>query len=474
MKLRNNGDCANRAASVSFIIRWLGTLTLATGILLLPLAGSLDHGIYTGSSAIAGNGGGSGGGNGGSGKGGGKGNGGSGPDKGDLYGDMIYVTRDVNGVPVVDTEGCMDPIAWDGESWVDLPLYHEIGDPDINDPDLLEKVDEYCLSDEYGLDSNGLRLQVRTRDKDRTKDQTGDRDRDRTRDMLRDRLRILLQLHQSTVANPGFNAYLEADDGELGACDVITLCANNTQEVDLGRLSVLRAPERVLDKSRDEVIKVLDRSMNDPVLDHSGRLVVDGATFDSPLINLSLYRDFHLFWQLQDASDPPLALFTPGSGEGIFGGDFGPFYDPYMAMAFGMAAGSDKEGWGIDIDVISRANAILYLPGNESDNFPETLGRQIEGKWQYFINYSDFTYTRSNVFPGCIWFDDVANWLQDQHDTIMHAVFNDEDVTASNIAGFALAADDARRVLAHVHDLGDLAVHGVDPVFRDDGGFCPE
>jgi hypothetical protein len=275
------------------------------------------------------------------------------------------------------------------------------------------------------------------------------------------------------VTNPGWNAYIEAEDGELGACDVITLCADNTQEVDMGRLSVLRAPERVMDKSRDEIIKVLDKSMHDPVLDHSGRLVVDGSTFDSPLINLALYREFHLYWQLQDGSDPPIALFTPGSGAGIFGGDFGPVYDPYLAMAFGLAAGSDKEGWGIDVDVVSHANAILYLPGNESDNFPATHSKQIEGKWQYFINYSEFEYTRSEVFPGCIWFDDVANWLPDQHDTIMHAVFGDEDVTASNIEGFALAADDARRVLVHVHDLGDLAVHGVDAVFRSDGGFCP-
>ena len=46
--------------------------------------------------------------------GGGKGGGGGGgevPDTGTLYGDLYVVLRDVNGVPIFDDNGCLQPIA---------------------------------------------------------------------------------------------------------------------------------------------------------------------------------------------------------------------------------------------------------------------------------------------------------------------------------------------------------------------------
>ena len=97
----------------------------------------------------------------------------------------------------------------------------------------------------------------------------------------------------------------------------------------------------------------------------------------------------------------------------------------------------------------------------------------IEGESYYFINYEDFTYTRSDVVPGCVFYDDVVNWIPDVKATLMDLVFDGKDATASNIAGFALAADDARRVLVAIHDLGDAAVHGVDAVFTNSGNYCP-
>lgn len=479
MKPLRLGNSARKVSSVSLTVSWLSTLALAMAILLLPLAGSQDITISSGSFAVAGNGpggpgdSGSGGGNAGSGKGGGKGNGGSGPDKGDLYGDMIYISRDDWGVPIVDGEGCIDPIAWDGESWIDLPLFHELGfDPTMQDD--LEKVPEYCLNDEQEIEGWGIRLRTLDRIKDQIKAFTYDRERDR--------LRLLLQEHKATLSGFKFVPVIEDVDGELGACDVITLCANNTQEVELGRLSVLRSPARVLDKSRDEIIKVLLKGETNPILDASGRLTVDDSTFDSPLVNLALYREFHLYWQLQDDNQEPTAYFIPGSNNGFFPADFSPHYDAYIAMAFGLAAGADKAGAGVDIDVVSRANAILGLPGGEFHEdlgggnyrgFPGTLDVTIEGESHYFINYEDFTYTRSDVFPGCVFYDDIVNWIPDVKATLMDLVFNGEDATASNIAGFALAADDARRVLVAIHDLGDTAVHGVDAVFTNSGNYCP-
>ena len=53
------------------------------------------------------------------------------------------------------------------------------------------------------------------------------------------------------------------------------------------------------------------------------------------------------------------------------------------------------------------------------------------------------------------------------------AVPQPED-TVSNIGGFALAADDARRVLVFVHDIGDDQLRGrVDAVFQRNEDWCP-
>lgn len=505
MKLRMPGNSAKYAASVSLTMRWFSTFALALGVLLLPVAADHDAGWLSGSLAFAGNGpggpGGSGpgdgGGNAGSGKGGSKGGGKS--DKGDLYGDMIYIERDINGVPVVDAEGCHNPIAWDGETWVDLPLYHEVGyDPTLQDEE--EMVPDFCEIGEGELQGWGNAYRVRLHAKNPVKGTLGVGDQDRDRDRIRD----LLSIHRSRVYGgaKGTPSSLEDTDGELGTCDIITLCADNSQEVDLGRLSVLRAPARVMDKARDEVLKALDKSSgpNSVTLDPSGRLTVDGTTFDSPLVNLGLYREFHNFWQLQDTAEPPVAYFVPGSNSGLFNANFDPNYGVYLGMAFGLGGGSDKAGSGVDVDVVSRVNAILYLPGteylaDEHGGFPDTWSKQIEGKWHYFINYTDFDYQRDLVWTGCVMYDyfdeGTQSWVMN-HPMRIIDIFYDEDYNlgvdptwsvgnepgesevVGNIGGFALAANDARRVLAFVHGIGDDQLRGrVDNVFEHTSAWCP-
>jgi hypothetical protein len=495
-------------------MRRVGMFALALGILLLPLAASQDFAFFSGSCAVAGNGPGGpggpggdpgdGGGNAGAGKGGSKGGGKS--DKGDLYGDMIYIKRDAFGVPVtVPLEGedgivnCDIPIAWDGTDWQELPMYGELGyDPTVPEAEADDDVPSFCLQDEYVLESAGFGLQRQDRDQVRIKAHSGDKNQDRVRDRdrIHDHLLQLWQMHQSAASGPAWRSSLEDTDGELGACDMITVCANNAQEVDLGRLSVLRAPERVMDKSRDEVIKALLKSSgpDSVTLDPSGRLTVDGVTFDSPLVNLALYREFHKFWQLQDTNQVPSAYFVPGSNSGLFNANFDPNYGAYIAMAFGLSAGADKAGAGVDVDVVSRVNSILYLPTNEYHvdqgqgyvGFPETLSKEIEGVTRYFVDYSDFEYVREDVWTGCIMFDyfdeGTQAWVMNHPMNVIDILYPDglggdepqPGDTVSNIGGFALAADDARRVLVFVHDLGDAALRGrVDAVFQRNEEWCP-
>ena len=135
----------------------------------------------------------------------------------------------------------------------------------------------------------------------------------------------------------------------------------------------------------------------------------------------------------------------------------------------GLAAGDDKQGMGIDIDVVSRVNQILGIAdlnpaiGIIDDPLNPWLGN--------FIDYGDYTYSRWTTYPGCITWDvwNGVGW-DTVSDTIVHAIFDDETDpgTFGNIEGYALSANDARRVLLFTHDIGDDALRDrVDKVFED-------
>ena len=386
-------------------------------------AGSL---AFAGNGSGSGSGGGSGGGNNGSGKGGSKGQGGgNSPDKGDLYGDMVYLLRDVDGIPIIDEMGCLQPLDAEGNvlplSWWPEPIV----------------VPEIC----------------------------------------------------DTPVEPEAALALASEESEeVDDCDIIPECAANTMEVDLGRLSVLRSPAKVMDRHRDEALRNLRKANGNVALDEGGRLMVPGPTvdsewitFDSPLINMALMRDFHHWGVLwEDANDDgiiddseivfdPAELFHPSAGS--------PFdtYSYMLASAFGLGAGDDKEGMGIDVDVVERVNQILGI----ADMNPE-IGtiEDSENLWLgKFIDYRDFEYSRWNTYRGCVSWDswNGTEWVSNS-DTIVHAVFGDEADPGwfYNVEAYALSANDARKVLLFTHDIGDDALRGrVDKVFENSGEFCP-
>jgi hypothetical protein len=400
----------NLAAGLSSnLINWLTKATVAVALLIMPLMVTPVLDFNSGSTAFAANGGG----NNGGGQGGSNGQGGgNSPDKGDLYGDMVYVLRDVDGIPLVDIEGCLRPL---GPGGVELPLNWWI-DPEV--PLICDDPEE-----------------------------------------------ILAALETSEESE-------EPED-----CDVIAVCEDNMVEVELGRLSVLRSPAKVLDRQRDEAVRVIDKAES-VALDEGGRIMYrtptatsEWATFDSPLINLALMREFHHWGALLDGDGE--IVFDPAT---MFGNDPDFPFDTYsyiLASAFGLGAGDDKEGMGIDADVVVRVNQILGIA--DLDPAIETIEHLQLGN---FIDYSGYAYRRWDTYPGCItWYrwDVVEGWYL-YSDTIVHAVFGDEVDPGEffNIEGYALSANDARRVLLFTHDISDDALQGrVDKVFEDSDQFCP-
>ena len=129
--------------------------------------------------------------------------------------------------------------------------------------------------------------------------------------------------------------------------------------VELGRLSVARAPAHVLDKSLTEALSTMDpslynlASLADILTAIKTGTLPDGATFvrvDSPLENLALYKDILVDGKIGDGSK---IAVTPSNTE--------------MLLAVFLGSASDKE-IPITADTVTAVNTILKLtlPSNVS------------------------------------------------------------------------------------------------------------
>jgi hypothetical protein len=265
---------------------------------------------------------------------------GAGTKKGDLFGDMVVVLRDANGVPILTSDGLVQVIA-------------------------------------YVYDASGNLVPL--------KDASG---------------------------NPVVIPYV---DGELAT--TINGVPVYSAEVDLGRLSVGRAPSKVLDHSLTEALSKL--TAGTVTLDSTGRLAVDGVTIDSPLENLALYDKYMTTGSLPGVTLP--AGFNPASL---------------------LAAASDKYG-SISVDTVVYMNSILGInSGSTYYNFSTT-------------NYDRYT-TWKNATAQILVLQPDGVTYKVETVNLYDAVFNDTNWVDPTPTGgaddFATAADDYRAVIEFVHD----------------------
>ncbi len=171
----------------------------------------------------------------------------------DVFADMVIIDRDVNGVPIM-IEGLgpkdkLGPVPWPimlgpKATETECPLWYEGSDPLIGD---------------------GLLSDVE---------------------------------YPSVYAELGIDAYrIPFVDGEIPA-----LYAGCTTEADVGRLSVVRAPDDVLDRALLEMVNTLaqaNEAGESITLDAAGRLVVNyyadddvlvSKTIDAPAENLAAFQ----------------------------------------------------------------------------------------------------------------------------------------------------------------------------------------
>jgi hypothetical protein len=199
-------------------------------------------------------------------------------------------------------------------------------------------------------------------------------------------------------------------------------------EVDFGRSSVARAPDKVTDHALDEALSKL-ADADEVALDVSGRIVysIDGAwyTIDSPLENLALYIDLAAGLAADSTTATEAALEALGLAS----------LDTAASLLAGVA---DKTG-DITLDYLVNENVVAGVvePG-------------------VYYDYTDFAYTRDYPTEYTYWVSidgalPVAMTL-DVNAYLADASVNGELPDATDYAAlFAAAADDALEVIELVH-----------------------
>src|SRR5512139_2368409 len=275
---------------------------------------------------------------------------GAGTKKGDLFGDMVVLLRDANGVPILNADGLVQVIA-------------------------------------YIYDASGNLVPL--------KDASG-----------------------NLVVIP-YNA-----EGDLESTVTVGGVTYDVYgaEVELGRLSVGRAPTKVLQHSLDEALAKLTATGAVIALDSTGRLTVNGVTIDSPLENLALY-DAYMTGTLPTAVMDALKAVN---------------LNPSALLA----AAADKTG-AISVDTVVYMNSILGVnSGSTYYDFSTT-------------NYDRYT-TWKDATANVLVYDAVNNVYVPTVVNLYDAVFNNTNwVDPTAVGGaddFATAADDYLSVIQFVHD----------------------
>lgn len=197
-------------------------------------------------------------------------------------------------------------------------------------------------------------------------------------------------------------------------------------EVEFGRTSVARSPERVLIKSLDDTLAILNADGATVTIDPvTGRIVVNGDEIDSPLANLALYTELL----------NPDVLSNTESTDVLLASGVNP--------AALLAAASDKGGT-LSVDYVVYENTILGIN-------PTTGGTTT------YYDFSTFDYDRtatwSSVTATVLVLKDGVYVPTEVniYDTLFGSTAW-SDPTSGGADDFAQAADDYLKVITYIHD----------------------
>jgi hypothetical protein len=310
----------------------------------------------------------------------------------------------------------------------------------------------------------------------------------------------------ATTVNPvdGREVYLVPLKGELPGTLEDEVCDAQNEadlvEVELERLNLVRTTEdRLWEKLAVVGIRLAEAGTI--TLDGAGRITTDGIPIDAAPEQAAIYAANQGADPAppEDDGEGPAGTGQPG---GLMdtrtiphwtAGDVVPDYpvgDPaeilqgtggfdwreLAASAIGSAASKFVP---ITIDVVPYFNRVASPGGVENwDEAP--LLPDVGINDERYVDYSDFTYNRAEVFRGCTTWLDVPTltWktdnILDRVDFIDLVEVNGQRVPGTeNVAGFAQMAEDVRSMILYLHE-NEVVVDPVtgegfflDPVFNE-------
>jgi len=250
------------------------------------------------------------------------------------------------------------------------------------------------------------------------------------------------------------------------------------QEVDFGRLNIVRSPQSVLDQAFEEAMKVLDQDTVNITLDFCLRLTaygkVSGAfikTIDSPRENMAIYQYImkHMFESTSTFTNRLQFLKD----------DFG--LDPLIVAAGCFSAGSDKTG---TVDIDEAVYVAGFVDGTGLNPIENEHDYDFDHNINNYFNYGDpygcdcdenmFQYRRSDWYADryiqfLVW-GTTYYPLDENGVSASPYIFSIQDVMegmipelpgnkftkmwqgdVTHVEGFAWAIDDAVQVLDYIH-----------------------
>ncbi len=257
------------------------------------------------------------------------------------------------------------------------------------------------------------------------------------------------------------------------------------QEVEFGRLNVVRAPQSVLDQALTEAVNNLTQpGVTSITTDASGRLIaiigeedwlvnydddplndeLNDKTIDSPRENVAIYQEL-----LSNRLTGALSFLET---------DYGFTDADILDLARGaIAAGADKTGT-MNVDEFAYMND--WLLKWEAAEILE-LSNSPDVKDRHYFDYSGFNYSRAAEYatkyvkitvlnPDGTWTDTYQSLLSVVSWTSPTRLIDYENGNNINITGFSNAADDAIQVLEYIHS-SDLIEYS--PYFTASGFSSP-
>jgi len=370
-------------------------IKIGMAALMLISVGALAAGGRSGNSpGQGGSGNGSGG---GSGMGGGNSN--PGTVKGDTFGDLYMIVRDPNGVPLHFT--------WD---WTDAD--NPAPEPKSAQAGFVQPI---ALTPEQWEEE----------------EITGDWDLPDSCEWPTDSNIWLVPMNEEGEVAENFEAY--------------------TQEVELGRLNLARAPVTVLDAAYQEALNAIN-SATEIDSDVTDRLVlkIDDAykTIDSPRENLALYKKLMGAGYLTDLSDAAKSRL-PGHLTFLATDNFEGkrLKKPALDQAGAFLSAAGDKGTEVTIDEIVYLNTTLGLNGTSYESYIDYMG--------YHYNRNGFDEATAQLLAGPVVEEGVAwYYVEDEVDISLKVFGNATRIEGNGIGAFSARVSDALRVLTYVHDRG--------------------